>query len=194
LKRPEGFIPTSQPTLAKTAPSGPEWIHEIKHDGYRVIARKDGSQVRLWSRWGNSLTRQAVEVAEAVRRLPLANVVLDGELLCPHEDGHSDFHALASPRRCRDALLITFDLLMLECEDLRLEPLMERRARLAALLARAPGALQFSDCIEGDGPTVFRHACALGLEGICSKRKDSAYRSGRSDKWLKVKNPAFQRR
>jgi bifunctional non-homologous end joining protein LigD len=193
LKRPEGFIPTCQPTLANAAPSGPEWL-EIKHDGYRLIARKDGDRVRLWTRWGNSWTRRAVEVAEAVRCLPVGNVVLDGEVLCPHEDGHSDFHALTSIKRCRDAQLIAFDLLMLEEEDLRLEPLIERRARLADLLSGSAPALQFSDCIEGDGPAVFRHACALGLEGIVSKRKDSAYHSGRSDKWLKVKNSAFARR
>jgi bifunctional non-homologous end joining protein LigD len=71
---------------------------------------------------------------------------------------------------------------------------MERRARLAGLLARGPSAIQFSEAIEGDGPAVFRHACAIGLEGIVSKRKDSAYRSGRSDKWLKVKNAVFMRR
>ena len=129
-----------------------------------------------------------------MRRLPVGNVVLDGEVLCPHEDGHSDFHALTSIKRCRDAQLIAFDLLMLDDEDLRLEPLIERRRRLADLLAGAPGALQFSNCIEGDGPAVFRHACALGPEGIVSKRKESAYRSGRSDKWLKVKNAAFVRR
>jgi bifunctional non-homologous end joining protein LigD len=194
LKRPDGFIPTCQPTLAKTAPSGPEWLHEIKHDGYRLIARKDGDRVRLWTRWGNSWTRRAVEVAEAVRLLPVGNVVLDGEVLCPHEDGHSDSHALQSTKRCRDAQLIAFDLLMLDERDLRLDPLVNRRARLADLLASVPGALQFSECIEGNGSAVFRHACAMGLEGIVSKRKDSSYRSGRSDKWLKVKNPAFRRR
>jgi hypothetical protein len=113
LKRPEGFIKPCQPTLAQKAPSGPEWIHEIKHDGNRLIARKDGGQVRLWSRWGNSWTRRAVEVTDAVRRLPVTTVVLDGELLCPHEDGHSDFYALQSLTRCRDAQMVVFDLLML---------------------------------------------------------------------------------
>ena len=73
-----------------TAPSCPECFHEIKHDGYRLIARKDGERVRLWSRWGRAWTSRAAEVAEAVRRLPVTNVVLDGELLCPHDDGHSD--------------------------------------------------------------------------------------------------------
>jgi hypothetical protein len=84
----------------------------------------------------------------------VGNVVLDGEVLCPHEDGHSDFHALTSIKRCRDAQLIAFDLLMLDGQDVRVEPLIERRARLAELLSGSTPALQFSDCIEGDGPAV----------------------------------------
>lgn len=193
-RSPDGFITPCQPTLAKVAPSGPEWIHEIKHDGYRLIARKDGNRVRLWSRWGSSWARRAVEVAEAVRRLPVTNVVLDGEVLCPHEDGHSDFHALASEARCREAQLIAFDLLMVDGRDIRLDALVERRALLADLLPAKSATLRFSDNVEGNGEAVFRHACAMGLEGIVSKRKDSAYRSGRSDRWLKVKNPQFRRR
>ena len=112
----------------------------------------------------------------------------------PHEDGHSDFHALQSLKRCRDAQLIAFDLLMLEGEDLRPRQLIERRARLAKLLPAGSATLRFSEGIEGDGPAFFRHACALGLEGIVSKRKASAYRSGQSDRWLKIKNPNFVRR
>ena len=89
-----------------------------------------------------------------MRRLPGGNLVLDGELLCAHEDGHSDVHALQSAARCRDAQLIAFDLLMLDCEDLRLEPLIECRARLADLVPAGVSALQFSEAVEGDGPTV----------------------------------------
>ena len=98
---PSGFVPPCLPTKAAQPPSGPLWLHEIKHDGFRIIARKKAAQVRLYSRPGNDL----------------------------------------------------------------------------------------SEHIEGDGPTVFAHACKMGLEGIVSKRKDSAYRSGRSPDWLKMKNP-----
>ena len=94
----------------------------------------------------------------------------------------------------RDAQLIAFDLLMIEDEDLRPQPLIARRARLAEMLPAGSATLRFSEHIEGDGPAVFRHACAMGLEGIVSKRKEAAYRSGQSDRWFKVKNPAFQRR
>lgn len=82
-----------------------------------------------------------------------------------------------------------FDLMMIDDEDVRLEPLADRRRRLARALSRGRGGLRFSEHMEGDGPTIFAHACRLGLEGIVSKRLDSRYKSGRSKSWLKTKNP-----
>jgi bifunctional non-homologous end joining protein LigD len=86
--------------------------------------------------------------------------------------------------------LYAFDLIELNGDDLRRDPLEVRKATLAPILAKARSGIRFNEHIEGDGPTVFAHACKLGLEGIVSKRKDSAYRSGRSPDWLKMKNPA----
>src|SRR5829696_9929385 len=78
-RAPEGFIQPCVPVLADVAPSGPEWLHEIKHDGYRLIARKDGDRVRLWSRQGRDWTRSFAGIAAAIRTLPAASLVLDGE-------------------------------------------------------------------------------------------------------------------
>ena len=85
--------------------------------------------------------------------------------------------------------LYAFDLIELNGDDLRRDPLEVRKAKLASVLAKAGPGVRFNEHIEGDGPTVFAHACKMGLEGIVSKRKDSAYRSGRSPDWLKMKNP-----
>jgi bifunctional non-homologous end joining protein LigD len=82
------------------------------------------------------------------------------------------------------------DLIELNGDDMRRDPLEVRKATLRGMLAKAGPGTRFNEHIEGDGPTVFAHACKMGLEGIVSKRKDSAYRSGRSPDWLKMKNPA----
>ena len=95
------------------------------------------------------------------------------------------------PRRAGLAIHGEFDLIELNGDDLRRDPLEARKATLASIVAaKASPGIRFNEHIEGDGPTVFAHACKLGLEGIVSKRKDSAYRSGRSPDWLKMKNPA----
>ena len=86
--------------------------------------------------------------------------------------------------------LYAFDLIELNGDDLRRDPLEVRKATLRSMLAKAGLGLRFNEHLEGDGPTVFAHACKMGLEGIVSKRKDSPYRSGRSPDWLKMKNPA----
>ena len=92
------------------------------------------------------------------------------------------------------ACLFAFDLLRIDGEDLRPLPLEGRRARLQKALRGSDKALRFSEHLEGDGEAIFRHACALGLEGIVSKRRDARYRSGRSLTWLKIKNPDYERR
>src|SRR5829696_5431682 len=191
-RRPAGFIKPCQPTLSDTAPSGPQWIHEIKHDGYRIIACKSGDRVRLWSRNGRDWSRDFLAVTEALAALTTDEIVLDGEAMAHCKDGWPDFHGLRSHEGVAGACLFAFDLLRLNGEDLRPLPLEERRARLKKVLEGA-GALCFSEHLEGDGQAIFRHACALGLEGIVSKRRDSRYRSGRSLTWLKIKNPAYER-
>jgi bifunctional non-homologous end joining protein LigD len=120
------------------------------------------------------------------------SAVIDGEALVLRDDGHSDFHAMKG-RGARDAMLVAFDLLQIDDEDIRRESIETRRARLASILASPPDGVQFSQAIDGDGDVIFRNACVMGLEGIVSKRLGSSYRSGRCAHWLKIKNPAFGR-
>jgi bifunctional non-homologous end joining protein LigD len=105
------------------------------------------------------------------------------------DDGVAVFDALHRRHKATDALLYAFDLLELDGEDLRPRPLGERKTRLAKLLARKPIAIVFNEHTDEDGATVFRHACKLGFEGIVSKRLSKPYQSGRSQDWLKIKNP-----
>ena len=133
-------------------------------------------------------------IVAALERLHVESVILDGEAVCLLPDGRPDFGALRSRRACRDAPLIAFDLLGLDGEDLCRSPLQERRKRLERLLSGRDDALWFSSHVDGrDGGALFRHACAMGLEGIVSKHLNTPYRSGPFAGWRKIKNPAYQR-
>ena len=157
-RRPAGFILPCQPVLAHDIPTGPEWIHELKWDGYRIVAWREGSRVCLWSRTGRDWADAFPWIAEALGRLEVESIIIDGEAVCLLEDGRPDFHALRSSQACRDARLVAYDLLGLNGEDLRRMPLHERRKRLAALID-GMGALWFSSHVERkDGPALFRHA------------------------------------
>jgi bifunctional non-homologous end joining protein LigD len=123
-------------------------------------------------------------------RLKVSPIIIDGEAVVVGEDGRSDFDKLHGQGHDHAVVLHAFDLIALDGEDLRREPLEVRKATLASVLAKAGAGLRFNEHIEADGPTVFAHACRMGLEGIVSKRRDLPYRSGRSKCWVKVKNPA----
>jgi ATP-dependent DNA ligase len=165
------------------------WLHEIKHDGFRVIARKDGDRLRLYSRPGNDLTYRFPLIVEALARLRSRSCIIDGEAVACDDNGVSSFDRIRYRRHDASVFLCAFDLVELNGDDLRRDPLEVRKATLASVLA-SPG-IRLNEHIEHeDGETIFRHACKLGLEGIVSKRKGSPYRSGRSPDWLKMKNPA----
>src|SRR3954466_4102315 len=187
-RRPEGFIPPALLTPAKTVPTGPGWIHELKHDGIRLIARKDGDRVQLWSRHGRSRTADFGTIVAAIRSLKVRSAVLDGEAVAHCEKGLPDFHRTLSSAGQQEACLLAFDLLAVDGEDLRLLPLLARRSRLQAVLADAPHGLLFSEHMDGEhGEAMFRHACAMGLEGIVSKKITAPYLSGRRSCWRKIK-------
>jgi bifunctional non-homologous end joining protein LigD len=185
-----GFVPPCLPTKAPHPPTGEAWLHEIKHDGFRVIARKDGTRVRLYSRPGNDLTQRFPLIVEALVGLHSHSCILDGEAVACDDKGMPCFDRLRRRRHDEAVFLYAFDLIELNGDDLRREPLEVRKATLASVLAKAAPGLRLNEHIEADGPTVFAHACKMGLEGIVSKRKASSYRSGRSPDWLKSKNPA----
>ena len=188
---PAGFIAPCLPTSAPQPPSGDDWLHEIKHDGFRIIARKSGDRVRLYSRPGNDLTDRFPLIVEALAQLRSRSCIIDGEAVACGEDGIASFDRIRYRRHDADVFLYAFDLIELDGDDLRREPLAVRKATLASLLARAAAGLRLNEHLdEQDGPLVFAHACKLGLEGIVSKRRHSPYRSGRSPDWIKSKNPA----
>jgi bifunctional non-homologous end joining protein LigD len=193
---PAGFIAPCLPTKTTTLPSGGQWLHEIKHDGFRIIARKSGGQVRLYSRPGNDFTRRFPLIVETLARLRSRSCIIDGEAVACDDNGVASFDLVRHHRANDSVFLYAFDLIELNGDDLRRDPLEVRKATLASILVKARPGIRLNEHIEGDGPTVFAHACKMGLEGIVSKRKDSAYRSGRSPDWLKMKNsdaPAVKR-
>jgi bifunctional non-homologous end joining protein LigD len=190
--RPAGFISPCLPTLADTVPTGSQRAYEIKHDGFRFICRRDGDRVRVFSRRGHDWTDRVPAIAEALAKLRVRSVTIDGEGGVTGEDGVTDFNRLRAAvgrMGARDAFLYAFDLLEINGTDLRRDAWHVRRATLASLLRKARTGIRLSEHIDGDGDTVFAHACELGLEGIVAKRRDRPYRSGRSPDWIKVKNP-----
>src|SRR5271169_954778 len=187
--RADGFVDPCIPSRAPKPPSGPDWVHEVKHDGYRLIVRRDGEAVRLFTRRGYDWTGRYPAIASAAAKLRAKSFTLDGEAVVAGADGVAVFDALHRRHKASDAMLYTFDLLELNGKDLRPLPLGERKARLAKLLARAPAGIVFNEHTDENGAVVFLHACKMGLEGIVSKRLTAPYRSGTSRDWLKVKNP-----
>jgi bifunctional non-homologous end joining protein LigD len=193
---PAGFIASCLPSKTDKLPSGSQWLHEIKHDGFRIIARKNGAHVRLYSRPGNDLTHRFPRIVEALAGLRSRSCIIDGEAVACDDNGVASFHLVRYRHHDESVFLYAFDLIELNGDDLRRDPLESRKATLEMILAKAWPGLRFNEHMDGDGESVFRHACKLGLEGIVSKRKDSAYRSGRSPDWLKMKNsnaPAVKR-
>jgi bifunctional non-homologous end joining protein LigD len=193
---PTGFIAPCLPSKTDKLPSGSQWLHEIKHDGFRVIARKKGAQVRLYSRPGNDFTYRFPLIVETLARLRSRSCIIDGEAVACDNNGVAVFNHVRYSHHDESIFLYAFDLIELNGDDLRSDPLEGRKASLEMILAKAGAGIRLNEHMEGDGETVFRHACKLGLEGIVSKRKHSAYRSGRSPNWLKMKNadaPAVKR-
>jgi bifunctional non-homologous end joining protein LigD len=179
------------PCLPMRAPEPPQrgrWIHEIKHDGYRLIARRIGERVILRTRGGCNWADRYPQVVNSVLALRVNSIVLDGEVACLNRDGISDFDALHSGRNNERASLLAFDVLEIDGTDVRHLPLLERKRRLKKLLRRRDDSIQFVDHLDGNGADIFEHACRLGLEGIVCKRADSIYRAGPSRVWQKVKN------
>src|SRR3954454_13380882 len=184
------FIETCLPSPAPKPPAGPNWIHEIKHDGFRLMARRDPVGIRLITRRGNDWTTRYALVAEALNHLKVRSCLIDGEVVCCDERGVAAFQLLRHRRNEPKAFLYAFDLLELDGADLRREPIEVRKATLASILRKSQPGVCINEHLEHDcGQTVFQHACRMGLEGIVSKRLGSHYRSGRSSDWLKFKNP-----
>jgi bifunctional non-homologous end joining protein LigD len=184
-----GIIEPCLPSPAKVPPSGPGWLHEIKHDGIRILARKDAAGVRLITRNGNDFTSRFPFIAMAVGKLPVRSCLIDGEAVVCDQNGLPVFDLIRGYRTHASAVHIAFDLLELDGKDLRRQPIEIRKHLLAKLLKGSHLSLVVNEHFEEDGARVYSAACQLGCEGIVSKRLGSPYRSGRSSNWVKVKNP-----
>jgi bifunctional non-homologous end joining protein LigD len=187
---PDGFVVPAQPVLASKPPSGADWVHEIKHDGYRMIVHRDGPTVRLYSRNAYDWTERLAAIANAAESINAGSFTIDGEAVVLGPDGLSRFEELSRREAARTAILYAFDLIEHDGEDLRALPFLERKAALARLLRDTKPGILLNEHIAEDGLTVFTHACQLGAEGIVSKKVDGTYRSGPSRVWIKVRNPA----
>jgi bifunctional non-homologous end joining protein LigD len=172
-------------------PAGPNWLHEVKYDGYRIVARKAGEEITLFSRSGLDWTVRFPAIAQALLTLPAKSALLDGEVAFVLPSGLTDFKSLQehidSPHP--SIRYFVFDLLSLDGKDLPKKTLKERRALLGRLMASKgiSNFLVYADYVEGSGPEFFAQACEHGLEGIMSKRADRPYISGRGKDWLKIK-------
>jgi bifunctional non-homologous end joining protein LigD len=179
------------PSRGTKVPDRPDWIHEVKYDGYRLMVQRDGDRVRLITRNGYDWTKRYPWIVEAARRNKSRQFVIDGEAVILGVDGVSDFDALHSGRHGDEVQLYAFDVLAMDGDDLRDLPLSMRKASLAKLLRGRPDGMFIAPFENGEiGPDLFREACKFGLEGLVSKRRDRPYRAGPSRDWVKVKNPA----
>jgi ATP-dependent DNA ligase len=184
------FCEPCLPSPAEKPPAGAGWLHEIKHDGFRMLVRRDAGSVRLFTRNGHDWTGRFPLIARAALLLKTTSCLIDGEAVACDGDGLPVFDRLRYRRDDRRVFLYAFDLIELNGENLRCEPIERRKAALAKILRHAKAGLLLNEHIDEPGDVVFRHACKICLEGIVSKRLGSPYRSGRSRHWIKSKNPA----
>lgn len=180
-----GFIAPALATAIERPPAGERWIHEIKFDGYRVQVHLANSSIKVFTRRGHDWTRRFRKIVSDAFLINAGSAIIDGEVVVPQENGASDFSALQNELKGHSdkLVLVAFDLLYLNGQDLRGLPLIERKASLKKLIAKT--AIQFSEGFEINGPELFKHACKVGLEGVVSKVRDSRYVSGRINDWVK---------
>src|SRR5260370_5919016 len=161
---PAGFIAPCLPTKTTKLPSGGEWLHEIKHDGFRIIARNDGERVRLYSRPGNDMTRRLI--AEALTGLRSRSCIIDGEAVACNDNGLASFERIRYRQHDGDAFLYAFDLIELNGDDLRRDPLQVRKATLRSMLAKAGPGVRFNEPLERTDCTSSAQACKNGRTGV----------------------------
>ena len=193
------FVEPCLALLAERPPEGDNWLHEIKFDGYRLMAVIEDGRARLLTRRGLDWTDRFPGIAEALEQLPAKSAIVDGEAVVEDENGVSSFSALqdalAERRQATNAVLHAFDLIYLDGYSLRDVTLDGRKDALATASAAgrsshphaAHPSLRYSEHMIGNGQAMIENACRLGLEGIVSKRRDAPYRSGRHGEWTKDK-------
>ena len=190
LPQPAIFIEPCLPRPAKQPPAAEGGFTRSSTTASASWPERADGRVRLLSRKGTNFSNRFPQIVAAVTLLPVRSCLIDGEAVVCNEDGLAVFELIRGYRNDAAAVLCAFDLLELDGKDLRRTPIEERKGTLAELLSYPHQGIAFNEHYVGDGAIIFKHACALGCEGIVSKRLGSPYRSGRADCWLKVKNPA----
>ncbi|HEY5712210.1 MAG TPA: DNA ligase D [Allosphingosinicella sp.] len=183
------FREPQKATLVDAVPSGAAWLHEMKYDGYRCLLALAGGEARIHTRTGLDWTEKFPEIAEAGRGIDCESALLDGEIVALDDKGSTSFSALqeAISEGGRGLTLFLFDALAIDGADLGKLPNIERKQKLAALLAGVPTPILYADHLVGKGEQLFEAMCKAGQEGIISKKADAPYRSARTKNWLKVK-------
>jgi bifunctional non-homologous end joining protein LigD len=179
-----GFIAPALATSIEKVPSGERWVHEIKFDGYRVQLHIHNDAIKVLTRRGNDWTRRFSKIAADAYLINAGSAII-GEVVVPAADGTTDFSVLQNELRGKSTrlVMIAFDLLYLNGQDLRNLPLIKRKVHLKKLIGKT--AIQFSGSFEVEGKEMFAHASKVGLEGVVSKVRDSRYLSGRGRDWVK---------
>lgn len=193
------FVAPQLATLVKEPPTGDQWLHELKFDGYRLVCHLSRGKARFWTRNGKDWTAKFPNLAEALKQFPATTAILDGEVVVVDKAGRSSFqhlqHALGRGDGSGKVPAFTFeifDLIYLDGYSLVRTPLRLRKATLEELFASAKfkgvaSALRYSDHVEGNGAQFFKQACEFGIEGVVSKLADAPYESTRSRNWQKSK-------
>lgn len=193
VKKPR---PTTQPTFVEPMkakpgmhlPTGDDWLYELKFDGYRFLGAKAGSETKLWSRTEHDFTPRFPAVAKAMALLKAGSALVDGELVVTDEQGHPSFQLIQNADESTHVRAFLFDVLEVDGEGLRQQPLAERRARLAKLLPKRSDVLLMSGELSGEPERLLAEIAERGLEGLIAKRRSSRYEAGRrSGAWVKVK-------
>lgn len=175
-------------TLVHQLPAGPDWVFEVKYDGYRCLIGLGKPGAIAWTRTGLDWSDRFRSVLDAAARLPVSSALIDGEIVALDDEGRPSFSALQKALKQGGPLsYFAFDLVALDGAELSARPLIERKQLLAALLEQAPPPIFYSDHIDGDGRALFQAMVEKGYEGVIAKRRTSPYRSERSDDWLKIK-------
>lgn len=185
------FIEPMKPRLLDRPPSAGDWIYELKFDGIRAIAVKDGSKVNLISRNGNELRSRFPEIVVAMKKVPIEECVIDGEVVALDAEGRSSFQLLQSLEmegNQAPVCFYVFDLLQLNGKSLIKLPLAQRKELLAGICQGVAEPIRYSAEIVGDAVALLREVKRRGLEGLVGKQRDSIYEPGRrSGAWIKLK-------
>ncbi|MFM6928324.1 MAG: DNA ligase D [Bdellovibrio sp.] len=184
------FVQPELAQLSETVPSGHDWVHEIKFDGYRIQAHIQNGEVHLFTRSGQDWTGKFSELAEDLRHIKVKSAIIDGEVVILDRNGRSNFQLLQNALKNSTPSTLyyyAFDLLYRNGEDLRSTPLWERKKELKALLKSSNRRVRYSQDFVGNGHELLKIAKEHHLEGIICKRRNSHYHSGRNSNWIKVK-------